>query len=95
MNTTDVSRCKFGIKYFTKFPRYTRIPKIAGKFPKSQVDSQILKILGKFPSSGSAVLFYHSGNLIFFVVNKNIHGAILVHRLIKSVHRSGKRYSSV
>jgi len=42
-------------------------PRLLGKFPNSQVDSQILKILRKFPSSGSAARFpgvtnvtYHS-----------------------------------
>jgi len=62
MNTTNVRRCKFEIpstsRNFLDIPEF---PKLLGKFPKSQVDSQIPKILGKFPSSGSADLGMTSG----------------------------------
>ena len=55
MNTTDVSRCKYGITSISRnFLDAPEFPRLLGKFPKSQVDSQIPKILGKFPSSGSA-----------------------------------------
>ena len=55
MNTTDVSRYKFGITSISRnFLAIPEFPRLLGKFPKSQVDSQIPKILGKFPSSGSA-----------------------------------------
>ena len=54
MNTTDVSRCKFRIRSISRnFSDILEFPRLLGKFPKSQVDSQIPKILGKFPSSGS------------------------------------------
>jgi len=55
MNTIDVSHCKFEITSISRnFLGIPEFPRLLGKFPKSQVDSQIPKILGKFPSSGSA-----------------------------------------
>ena len=55
MNTTDVSPCKFGNTSISgNFLDIPEFPRLLGKFPKYQVDSQIPKILGKFPSSGSA-----------------------------------------
>ena len=55
MNTTDVSHCKFGTTSISRnFLDIPEFPRLLGKFPKSQIDSQIPKILGKFPSSGKA-----------------------------------------
>jgi len=54
MNTTDVSRYKFGITISRNFLDIAEFPRLLGKLTKSQVDSQIPKILRKFPSSGSA-----------------------------------------
>jgi len=55
MNTSDVSRGKFGITSISRnFLDIPEFPRLLGKFPKSQVDSRIPKILGQFPSSGSA-----------------------------------------
>jgi len=65
MNTTDVSRCKFGNTSISRnFLDIPEFPRFLGKFFKFQVDSQIPKILGKFPSSGSAVELGYYTNFI-------------------------------
>jgi len=71
VNTTDVSRCKFGITSISQnFLDIPGFPRLLGKFLKSQVDPQIPKILGKFSSSGSAaptiarvIYFTHASSL--------------------------------